>query len=50
MFIIKIQIAGMTEFNHLTEYQKEMVAVIMAILFFLLSPVILMLMYKDYFK
>jgi hypothetical protein len=48
--MIKIQIAGMTEFNHLTEYQKEMVAVLMAILFFLLSPVILMLMYKDYFK
>ncbi len=50
IFMIKIQIAGMTEFNHLTEYQKEMVAVLMAILFFLLSPVILMLMYKDYFK
>lgn len=50
MFIIKIQVAGMAEFNHLTEYQKEMVAVLAAIIFFLLSPIILMIMYKDYFK
>lgn len=50
MFIIKIQIAGMSELNHLTEYQKEMVAVLVAILFFLLSPIVLMIMYRDYFK
>lgn len=50
MFIIKIQIAGMSELNHLTEYQKEMVAVLIAILFFLLSPIVLMIMYRDYFK
>lgn len=50
IFMIKIQIAGMSELNHLTEYQKEMVAVLVAILFFLLSPIVLMIMYKDYFK
>lgn len=50
IFMIMIQIAGMSELNHLTEYQKEMVAVLVAILFFLLSPIVLMIMYKDYFK
>ncbi len=50
IFMIKIQIAGVSELNHLTEYQKEMVAVLVAILFFLLSPIVLMMMYKDYFK
>lgn len=50
IFMIKIQIAGVSELNHLTEYQKEMVAVLVAILFFLLSPIVLMIMYRDYFK